>query len=924
VDASGQVAFQVVVGADATILTLAGGRLARPGWSHLAATYTASMAQANGTPRLDAGGQPTFDCSAQLYVDGVSVGSVVRTLPRTGALNPPAARLLMGAAGPAGPARTPAAYTGRLDSVRVWNRALAADQIAAIHADPGATGSQQGLIAFWPFDEGSGVVARDVAGTNDASLGAGTVWEFSSLSAGWQVYLNGLSLPGVLARTSTMLAAARQLTLGGSLRPVAPDARGADTPARPFSGHLDEVRIWNAARTQQQINDVLYRPLTGTEDGLLAYWPIDGASDVDSVVHDRTGHHWDATKRSVQVVPSDAPLGEEGPEVANALASMPRSGARASGALAAVEYGDLETNASQAVGGVMKRSYAFVDNGALHLATGFAVGDLDVQFIGQVQTEPTLVGYIEGAPPVPSENLTVSDAAYHEDYDGTSSVALTEMDNSLVAFSANRNQFSDISTDLKVGAFVASETSGGGLISTLIFKSDTRITAHLKFDTSLGWLQDSSISSGTLQTLTNTLQLKGHWEDRNSPAYPELGPRWLPDNRGYALVKSRTADLYALQLKSARTTVSYQILPDPNIPEDWNIISFPIDPRYVKNGSLDGTVGLHPASDPQARSYFKPEEAYQLKTQIEREEAALRSFYDQYEVGRGRYNVDPASVLPSSDRFDAGRRSLVNTYVWTADGGLYAEEEQTASVQEQSEGGSYYLLFQYGAYLDLRMGSTGWGVGVEADLLFGGHVDVAVSKSQQSSRSFGLSVHLEGESDLLDAEGRPIGGKVDAYRFMTFYLAPASDHSAFFFSNVVDQDWLSTATDPNAIALRMARGKPNKVWRVLHRVTYVHRIPAAGDEAPQTLAPAALPARADGTGNRALIELIDASLSGAPATLAVVANALDGILMEHPDLIGASWSAFAASARSGGAERVLLDRIRQNSLKYLSNYYGIV
>ena len=30
---------------------------------------------------------------------------------------------------------------------------------------------------------------------------------------------------------------------------------------------------------------------------------------------------------------------------------------------------------------------------------------------------------------------------------------------------------------------------------------------------------------------------------------------------------------------------------------------------------------------------------------------------------------------------------------------------------------------------------------------------------------------------------------------------------------------------PNARALREARSKPNEVWRVMHRVTYVSRIP---------------------------------------------------------------------------------------------------
>ena len=72
--------------------------------------------------------------------------------------------------------------------------------------------------------------------------------------------------------------------------------------------------------------------------------------------------------------------------------------------------------------GVLKRSYSFVDGaGSWNLVTGFKVGDLATGWVGQVQFDPQLIGYLEGAPPVPSENLTVQDS-----YTGTSSVALTE------------------------------------------------------------------------------------------------------------------------------------------------------------------------------------------------------------------------------------------------------------------------------------------------------------------------------------------------------------------------------------------------------------------------------------------------------------------------------------------------------------------
>ncbi|HEY1279984.1 MAG TPA: hypothetical protein VGF22_09960, partial [Acidimicrobiales bacterium] len=78
-------------------------------------------------------------------------------------------------------------------------------------------------------------------------------------------------------------------------------------------------------------------------------------------------------------------------------------------------------------------------------------------------------------------------------------------------------------------------------------------------------------------------------------------------------------------------------------------------------------------------------------------------------------------------------------------------------------------------------------------------------------------------------------GKVDAYRYMTFYLSPKPDHHDVFFNQVVDPIWLAQSNDPAAAALRQARqdAKRPAAWRILHRVTYVSRVlgPVAGQQA---------------------------------------------------------------------------------------------
>ncbi len=57
---------------------------------------------------------------------------------------------------------------------------------------------------------------------------------------------------------------------------------------------------------------------------------------------------------------------------------------------------------------------------------------------------------------------------------------------------------------------------------------------------------------------------------------------------------------------------------------------------------------------------------------------------------------------------------------------------------------------------------------------------------------------------------------------MSFYLEGTTKNFNDFFSYVVDPEWLAS-NDEEARALRQAKGKANKAWRVLHRVTYVER-----------------------------------------------------------------------------------------------------
>ncbi|MFT6000734.1 MAG: hypothetical protein ACI81P_003197 [Neolewinella sp.] len=106
------------------------------------------------------------------------------------------------------------------------------------------------------------------------------------------------------------------------------------------------------------------------------------------------------------------------------------------------------------------------------------------------------------------------------------------------------------------------------------------------------------------------------------------------------------------------------------------------------------------------------------------------------------------------------------------------------------------------------------------------HLTQSMKKSETKSKGFSLNVKVDCKNvGITDQKDKPLnpGQKVDRYRFMSFYLAPKTDHFSHFFDEVVDPEWLMS-NDEEARTLReIDRTAPNKTWKVMHRVTYVER-----------------------------------------------------------------------------------------------------
>lgn len=65
--------------------------------------------------------------------------------------------------------------------------------------------------------------------------------------------------------------------------------------ARYFDGYVSECRVWNVARSLDELNaGICY--VDPTSEGLIAYWRFNGEEQPDGSVLDETGHGYNATK----------------------------------------------------------------------------------------------------------------------------------------------------------------------------------------------------------------------------------------------------------------------------------------------------------------------------------------------------------------------------------------------------------------------------------------------------------------------------------------------------------------------------------------------------------------------------------------------------------------------------------------------------
>ncbi len=755
--------------------------------------------------------------------------------------------------------RKAAPFKGFISEVRIWNRAL-----GRVETCQNITGTESGLVAWWRLDENKGYSAEDATGANHASITLAD-WVRNPDPAGptFRILKNGVFME--TERVEVRAPKPIGFRLGSHLT----DA---------FKGSLKELRIWHTARTQEQIQDNLFLRLLGEKEELMAYYTFDqGEGDL---LKDHSLRGNDLTIAGVAFAPSDAPISHDTFQVRNALLEVKTAFHDQIHSQPGVqEYGDTQYDTEGNLIGVLKRCYSYIKKGQWYLVTGYKVGNLITEWIGQVQFNPELKGYIEGAPPVPSENLTagpVNPAV--SDYTGIASVEVVEAENVTYNYAASKNVGLNasfrLSTQFGVDTTVMMITAPLG-IGTAQEIADVNVLVGLegKFDTSAGWSSENAVGVGRNLTKSTKITLSGNWEDPKKQVNSAMRRRYQPANVGFALVQSETADVFALRLAHNLALVSYQFRPNPDIPKDWNIIPFPINPRYTKQGTLDGVIGydkqgskvLDPdypnARDYGQHSYFKPKEAYALKNRIIKEEQELANYFRSVDprfmgakkslaisaglgIIGGEAGVAAGAITGLVSALETnntlpdklGKQNIVNTYVWSADGGFFSETTETMAMKQETTGGNFSFGGEVGAAIGVDFSVGGVDVSLGYSAMLGGSINLTKTKTKESKNSFRIDLKLDTQGDLqaynkdlkrLYADGNPIivPGKVDAYRFMTFYLEPNNENFDTFFNSVVDPIWLQ-GNQPNALALKQARQTDKKppTWRVMHRVTFVSRI----------------------------------------------------------------------------------------------------
>lgn len=121
------------------------------------------------------------------------------------------------------------------------------------------------------------------------------------------IYIDGIQAAQTTGQTNAITGNTNKLTIGAG-----PEDPNQDTP-KEFQGFIREVRIWNVARSQAQIDANKRATLTGSETGLVGYWKLDEQSG--TTANDSSASNFDGALTGAAIWSSDYQADVANPEI---------------------------------------------------------------------------------------------------------------------------------------------------------------------------------------------------------------------------------------------------------------------------------------------------------------------------------------------------------------------------------------------------------------------------------------------------------------------------------------------------------------------------------------------------------------------------------------------------------------------------------
>lgn len=268
-------------------------------------------------------------------------------------------------------------YTkGTISEVRLWNVSRDRSQIGST-----VRGSEAGLVGWWPLEAKEGNLATDRKGSSHGRL-EGPRWVRSpDPEAGFfRLMKNEIPMDVDAVEESNL---ARSNGWGDVGFFLAGFKRNEES-TNEFRGMLEEVRVWKTIRTEEQIIDnVFTRPKVEKQDR-LAYYKFD-ADSLDSqskFLFDNSllGNHLILPGKQDGMplsMISTAPLSNETAAARSALAGVEHQfHEMADCATSVYVHADMQRGSAGNLVGILKRCYAYSQDGEWVLVTGYKVGNL--------------------------------------------------------------------------------------------------------------------------------------------------------------------------------------------------------------------------------------------------------------------------------------------------------------------------------------------------------------------------------------------------------------------------------------------------------------------------------------------------------------------------------------------------------------------